>query len=403
MNLKDKYEQIFSPAQKNILASVSVFSSKNGINAFLVGGVVRDLILNRPVFDIDIVVETDAVLFVKNLLTELKGEIINVQENLRTAKVLFHNGIEVDFSSTRKETYLSSGQLPVLSEFGCPISDDVKRRDFTINTLCLKLSSNNDFEVIDFLGGINDIQLKQLKILHDKSFIDDPSRLVRLLKFAVRFGFRIERHTKDLIVEYLPQIDNTMPLERIKGELKQLFSLNSQAAFDLTVNEGINKLVSSGICAEFSQNRLNYCIEKGFISSSLSWFVPFSCLCVYSSDYWLRLNLNSKEKTSLNDFLCLLNSGLSEQTDKFKIYQKFSKFTIEAIICEYVSKGSKEAKIYLDEIKDIHVLINGNDLISLGFKPSAQFKTIFDIILKEKFNGKLKSKEEEIEFAKSLL
>ena len=400
MNLKTEYEKIFSAEQKEVLSSVSVFAESKGIKVCLIGGVVRDLILNRPIFDIDIVVEADAVLFSQQLITQVKGEILGIQENLRTAKVLFQNGVEVDFSSTRKEYYSASGQLPVLSEFGCPLIEDVKRRDFTINTLALELGQ---FELIDYLDGYEDIKNKQLRVLHDKSFIDDPSRLVRLLKFAVRFDFEIEQHTKKLIDEYLNQIDNSMPLERIKGELKQLFSLNTQKGFDKIIETGIYKLVSGSLNAKFSQKRLDEALQNGWISSAFSWFIPFSCLCVNSPDYWDRLNLTGAERKCLSDFNELINLDSHFISEKFQIYEKYSKLSQEAIVSEYVSSGSVQAEKYLKTIKDVKVLINGNDLISLGFVPSEKFKMIFDEVLKRKLNDELKSKEEELEFVKRFL
>ncbi len=402
MNLKNEFNNEFSSEQKNVIALILEFVLSKGFNAYLIGGVVRDLILKRPIFDLDIVVESDAILFAQELVTFTKGEIVCVQENLRTAKVLFENGVEVDFSSTRKEHYISSGQLPVLSEFGCPLKDDVKRRDFTINTLALKL---DDFELIDYLNGLEDIKNKKLRVLHDKSFIDDPSRLVRLLKFLVRFDFEIEEHTKELIEQYLKNIDNSMPLERIKGEFRQLFSLNIQRAFDKTVETGIYKLVSSSP-EQFSQERLDFCLENGFICPATSWFVPLACLTVNSSEYWDRLNLTSQERKCLSDFHDLLfkNYGHPALTsyDLF-LFEKYSKLSQEATVCEYVSTGSYDADRYLNELKDVKVLINGNDLISLGFVPSEKFKEIFDEVLKHKFNNELQTKEEELEFVKKFL
>ncbi|MBR6164132.1 CCA tRNA nucleotidyltransferase [bacterium] len=400
MNLKTEYEKMFSSEQKSVLAQTGGFARKKGINAYLIGGVVRDLILNRPLFDIDIVVECDAVLFAQQLVTEVKGEILGVQENLRTAKVLFENGVEADFSSTRKEFYKSSGQLPVLSEFGCPLSEDVKRRDFTVNTLALKLG---DYELIDFLGGEEDIKNKQLRVLHDKSFIDDPSRLVRMLKFAVRFGFDTEAHTKKLMTEYLNDIDTSMPLERIKGEFRQLFSLNNPLSYTKTLLTGVYKLIGAEPL-EFSQDRLDYCLDKGFVSSSFSWFIPLACLTVNSKDYWERLNLTSQEKRCLSDFSLLLNSECpSCEAEDFEIYERYSKLSEDAVVCEYTASGSAGAKKYLETIKDVRISINGNDLISLGFVPSEQFKMIFDEVLKQKLSGKLKTKEEELEFVKRFL
>ncbi len=400
MNLKNEYEKMFSSEQKSVLAQVGRFADSKGINAYLIGGVVRDLILNRPLFDIDIVVECDAILFAQQLVTAVRGEVLGTQERLRTAKVLFQNGVEVDFSSTRKEFYNASGQLPLLSEFGCALEEDVKRRDFTVNTLALKLGN---FELINFLGGREDIEKKQLRVLHGKSFIDDPSRLVRMLKFSVRFGFEIESETRKLAQEYLNNIDNSMPLERIKGEFRQLFSLNNQLSYSKTILTGIYRLVGFEP-VDFSQDRLDYCLQNGLVSPSFSWFIPFACLSVNSQNYFDRLNLTSQEKRCLSDFSLLLNRDCpSVEAENFEIYERYSKLSSDAVVCEFVSLGSESAKKYLETIKDVRVSINGNDLISLGFVPSEQFKIIFDEVLKQKLSGKLRTKVEELEFVKKFL
>ncbi|MCD7780168.1 MAG: hypothetical protein LUH05_05800, partial [Candidatus Gastranaerophilales bacterium] len=200
--LKDAFDSYISDNYKNAVLSAMSVAEKYCIKIFLIGGIVRDLILNNPVKDIDIAVECDAVEFCKILEKEIPCKIISTQENLRTAKVQFKNSAEIDFASTREEKYTQPGILPVAYNFGCPLKFDVKRRDFTINTLALDLTSTDKFYVIDYFDGFKDIQNKKLKVLHNKSFIDDPSRIIRLLKFQTRFNFDIEENTLTLMNEY---------------------------------------------------------------------------------------------------------------------------------------------------------------------------------------------------------
>ena len=205
-------------------------------NLYYVGGVVRDGILGVPSFDTDYCYQGNAIEFAKN-----QGlNIIKENSAFGTVRVLY-KGKEIDIASTRCETYPRKGHLPQVEKIGCPLDEDVKRRDFTINAIAKRTT---DGEIIDFTGGIRDIEAKKLRVLHDKSFIDDPTRIVRGLKFAIRFGFELDEKTKELQEEYLCNINYDMSYHRLKKELVETFSLNRQEALDKFVAQGIYKLLS---------------------------------------------------------------------------------------------------------------------------------------------------------------
>ena len=205
-------------------------------NLYYIGGVVRDGILGVPSFDTDYCYEGNAIEFAKN-----QGlNIIKENPAFGTVRVLYE-GKEIDIASTRCETYPRKGHLPQVEKIGCPLAEDVKRRDFTINAIAKRTS---DGEIIDFTGGVKDIEAKKLRVLHDKSFIDDPTRIVRGLKFAVRFGFELDEKTKKLQEEYLCNINYDMSYHRLKKELVETFSLNRQEALDRFITQGIYKLLS---------------------------------------------------------------------------------------------------------------------------------------------------------------
>ena len=222
--LEKEFINSVSELYKNAVFDAAVLAEEMGLSIFLIGGIVRDLILGNEIKDVDIVVQGDAVTFCLSLEKKYACEILNIQENLRTAKVKFLNGAIIDFASTRQERYVESGVLPVAYNFGCDLKEDVKRRDFTINTLALNLVGSEKYFLIDCCGGYSDILNKKIRILHEKSFIDDPSRIVRALKFKVRFAFDFDSVTEDLMQSYLQNINQNMPLERIKGELKYCFN-----------------------------------------------------------------------------------------------------------------------------------------------------------------------------------
>ena len=131
--LKEKFDALISENFANAILCASTAADEICVDIFLIGGIVRDLIMNNSIKDIDIAVEGDA-LQLGNFLEEKFGcEVVSVQEKLRTSKVKFPNGVVIDFASTREERYTESGVLPVAFNFGCELEKDVKRRDFTIN------------------------------------------------------------------------------------------------------------------------------------------------------------------------------------------------------------------------------------------------------------------------------
>ena len=202
-------------------------------NLYYVGGVVRDEVLGAQSFDTDFCYEGNAIEFAKDL------KIIKTNPDFGTVRVLYE-GQEIDIASTREETYPKAGHLPKVKNIGCSLFKDLKRRDFTINAMAKNTVTG---ELYDPYKGLEDIKNKQLRVLHEKSFVDDPTRIIRGLKFSVRFGFELESNTKKLQDEYLSNINYDMSYHRIKKELMETFNLNKGDAFDKFVEQGIYKLL----------------------------------------------------------------------------------------------------------------------------------------------------------------
>ena len=162
-------------------------------NLYYIGGIVRDEIMGISNIDVDLTYEGNALEFSK------KFNVIKVNPDFGTVRILYE-GKEVDIASTRTETYPKRGHLPKVDKIGCPLSEDLKRRDFSINAIAKRTT---DGEIIDYFDGLGDIKNNKLKVLHDESFIDDPTRILRGLKFSVRFGFELDEHTQILQEQYL--------------------------------------------------------------------------------------------------------------------------------------------------------------------------------------------------------
>jgi tRNA nucleotidyltransferase (CCA-adding enzyme) len=186
-----------------------VREAAGGIQCYLVGGAVRDLLLGRKRTDIDVVVEGE----VEELASRLGGE-LRVHERFATASVRV-DGLEVDLARTRSETYARPGALPDVRP--APLEDDLARRDFTINAMAVRLTG--DADLIDPHRGLEDLREGLLRVLHPRSLADDPTRALRAARYAARYGFGLEPGTEELV----RGADlTTVSQDRIDAELRKL-------------------------------------------------------------------------------------------------------------------------------------------------------------------------------------
>ena len=166
-----------------------------GFNAYLVGGSVRDLLRGEENLDIDIVIEGDGISFARSLGEKLNAK-VRAHEKFGTAQVFAHR-VKLDVATARTEYYESPAALPKVETSS--IKKDLYRRDFTINTLAVKLNPRDFGFLIDFFGGQRDLREKTIRVLHNLSFVEDPTRVFRAIRFSERFGFKIGKHTENLI------------------------------------------------------------------------------------------------------------------------------------------------------------------------------------------------------------
>lgn len=392
---------------------------------FYIGGVVRDELLNKQSIDIDITYVGNAIEYCSKF-----GEVIQINPDFGTVRVKIPssphreiadfvpstgsghnvseelNNVIVDFASTRSETYPKKGHLPVVEEIGCSLKEDVLRRDFTINALAKSVTTG---EIVDYVGGLKDLKNKKLRVLHDNSFIDDPTRIIRGLKFAMRFNFELEEHTKKLQDEYLKNINYDMSYKRIKKELIETFNAplsnitkeyKKQRTFEKFINEKIYKLVTPND-VEIPSINIEELIEKYYLDIDCHvanaprndehiWLVYVGVLKDLS-----KLPLTKIEQKILDDVpQNILNSD-------FELYKTFENAKIETILLYAILKDQKGAKHYLDNLRNIKISINGKDLQNLGISPSPQYKEIFDEVLKAKLQNPKMTKEDELKIAKS--
>ncbi len=351
-------------------------------NLYYIGGVVRDELLGRKSFDVDITYVGNAIEYCSKF-----GEVIQVNSDFGTVRVNV-DGCEVDFASTRSETYPHKGHLPVVDKIGCSLKEDVMRRDFTINALAKNTLTG---EIVDYVGGLEDLKNKKLRVLHDESFIDDPTRIIRGLKFSVRFGFELEEHTRKLQEEYLSAVNYDMSYKRLKKELIETFNLNSQLAFEKFINEGIYKLLMEDkveLPKVNIENLVNKYLAARLLSCSAAIWLVYAGVCDLS-----RLPLTKIEQKILDDV------PKEKLESDFELYKAFENARIETVLL-YAMKDKEGAYRYLDVLREIKISVTGKDLQELGIKPSPKYQVIFDTLLREKLANPAMTKEDEITYLK---
>jgi len=195
-------------------------ADRKGLSAYIVGGVVRDIILKRKNLDLDIVVEGDAIRLARVLAKKWKAR-LTVYKQFGTACLEMSGGTRVDFATARRERYAHSGALPAVQPG--TLKEDLLRRDFTINAMAIAINPNRFGRLVDEFGGLKDLSMKKIRVLHDQSFIDDPTRILRAVRFEQRFCFQIERQTLLLMRKALrKKIETNVKPPRYFAEFKKI-------------------------------------------------------------------------------------------------------------------------------------------------------------------------------------
>jgi tRNA nucleotidyltransferase (CCA-adding enzyme) len=234
-NLAARLEAALSPERLNLLKAVAQTAHEQPAAVYIVGGFVRDLLLNRPSLDFDLVVEGDAIKLARRLAQQYGGR---VTSHARFGTAKWHlkdsafayvsadvNDLQIDLSSidlisARTEFYTHPTALPTVERGSIKL--DLHRRDFTINTLAMRLDGHHYGELHDYWGGLEDLRLKRVRVLHSLSFVDDPTRMLRAVRFEQRFGFNIETRTLELLKEAAGLLSRVSG-DRIRHELNHIF------------------------------------------------------------------------------------------------------------------------------------------------------------------------------------
>ncbi|MBI5234937.1 MAG: CBS domain-containing protein [Deltaproteobacteria bacterium] len=409
----------------DILEDAGRAADELGMSAYVVGGFTRDLLLRRPNLDVDIVIEGGNGIAFAEAFASRRGAEVKTHERFKTAILVFPDGFKVDVATARLEYYERPGALPTVQASSLKL--DLYRRDFVINTLAIALNPQRFGQTIDFFGAQKDIKEKTIRVLHNLSFVEDPTRLLRAIRFSEKFGFKVSKHTLYLVKNSVRQdIFKKLKGARLFDELKNI--LEEDAAVG-----AISKLHELGILALVHKD-ISWGVERAAFfekaKEALAWHE-----LLYTKDKaegWLTLFLaltdtvKDKELAGLVERLCIpgrktleaiearraaskalnmINSGAI--TSLSGAYELLAPLPLETTLYmlakAHNEKAKKDISTHISTLKHLRTHLNGEDLKRLGFKEGAEIGDALDAIFKKRCDNELESREDEDAFARELL
>lgn len=421
--ISQKISSLLPPERISILKKISHLAQEENIKVYLIGGIVRDLLLDRKNFDIDLVVEEKGIEFAKIVARKFHGRLI-AHEKFGTATIRFNSNFLLDISTARSEFYPYPGALPVV-KFSS-LREDLARRDFTINALAMQINGRYFGKIIDYFGGLRDLNHKMVRILHTLSFIDDPTRLFRAVRFETRLNFKMDRATLKLARQAIEEkYLNNLSAVRIKNEIVYLLSEKGAWKGLARLSElGVLEFVSSGWKIDEERIKLFKEMEKNieklnkyFKKTIKRWLTYLAILVDGMShsqlrEWFKKMKIGKKEINIVirghRKYAKIINI-LSQKKDlaNSQIYFLLKDLAPENIVVLYTQASSAIARrrieLFLIKLKKIPLQINGNDLIAMGYHPSAIFQEVLKKVLAAKIDGKVKTKKEQINLAWDLM
>ncbi|MEW5758227.1 MAG: hypothetical protein AB1755_01960 [Candidatus Omnitrophota bacterium] len=396
------------------------------VRGFVVGGFVRDLYLGIANLDLDIVLEDNAVEFAKELVEELGTHLI-CHHRFKTATICTFEKHKLDIATARKEIYEHPAALPIIEP--STIFEDLKRRDFTINTLAFSINKDDFGTLIDYFNGLADLKKKNIRILHELSFIDDPTRILRAIRFETRFNFKIEPDTLRLLKKsFRLNLLEKVEKQRIRDEIILLLKEKNPVACIKRIDDLIDfnfihprievdyKLLEA-VSKQISWFNINF-PKKRALDSWLLYFIAL--LDKLSNDDISHILRNfcfrrgeSKRirdyKSNVDKLIARLSKRTLNPSDIYKILEPLSyELTIMIRAKTLAHHHIKKNKIIASHIHNFfniyngqRLSVNGKDISNLGFKPGPYFKDILKKTLYAKIDGRLLSNLDEMEYLKA--
>jgi tRNA nucleotidyltransferase (CCA-adding enzyme) len=413
-----------------LLEEAGDLAGRIGVSVFVVGGFVRDLLLGRPNLDVDLVVEGDGIAYARALAKGAQAE-VKVHERFGTAVLVFPDGFKLDVATARTEHYEYPTALPTVERSS--IKKDLYRRDFTINTLAVRLNAGRFGELIDFYGGQRDLSEKTIRVLHSLSFVEDPTRVFRAVRFEQRFGFRLGKETLSLIKGAVKMdLFHRLSGSRLLEELTLLFSEEEPRKIIGRLGElNLLRFIHPGLKWT---DRLNGLLKS--VQEVLDWYkLAFLNRPAGSPpalmETWLIYMMALMEVIpgrAVGETLKRL-AAPERMAEKIRAghgaagrvlrrlsrrppprpgesYRALAGLSDETLLLLMAATKSevvrRQVSAYLTTYQHVKPSLTGKDLKALGLKPGPMYKKILDRLLDARLNGEVSSESEERELVKQM-
>lgn len=409
-NLADRIEKQLPNELVGFLKQAGEVAAGRGEAVYLVGGAVRDLLLDKTNIDIDLAVEGDAIAFAEELIKGEGGK-ITIHRQFNTAKISWHEW-SVDLATSRRESYSRPGALPTVKP--SPLDDDLFRRDFTINAMAVDLNPQSYGRLIDPYSGRKDLGQGFLRVLHEKSFIDDSTRIWRGLRYEQRLDFCLEADTLKLLQRDIAMLDSISG-DRIRYELEcildeELPEKVLQRAGELGALERLNPaLEDDGWLADKYNNARQISLPNKPPPNLYMALLAYNLTDKEREQFISYLRLPRAAARTLRD-----SSGIRAKIKELavaaikpsRIYHLLHGYSPQAITANIIASDSpiacRNIKLYSDKLQHIKPLLNGNNLMEMGIPAGPHIKEILNKLLDARLDGEVKTRHDEVGMVKKL-
>lgn len=394
------------------------------VKLYVVGGIVRDLLLGIDNLDLDLVVEGNGLAFAKALARAQRGQ-VKVHERFGTARVTLADGFKVDVATARAEYYEYPTALPTVEQGS--VKKDLYRRDFTINTLAVRLNRRQFGELIDFFGGERDLKGRTIRVLHSLSFVEDPTRVFRAIRFAVRFDFVLSRETRALI-QGVVKMDllRRLSKHRLTDELRLVLSerepgkaialmdeLEVLACLhpDLELTPRLRTLLKA------TEEALDW-YRLLFLDRPMeSWLVYLMAMLQVLPDQAVgevlkRIELSARQEAAVRagrfgGHRIFRELGRRPAVSPAAVYRALSGTSDETLVFLMAKSKSEHVRrqlsAYVTTYQRMRPALKGDDLKRMGLKPGPLYRRILSKLLEARLNGVVNNEEDERALVRSLI
>jgi tRNA nucleotidyltransferase (CCA-adding enzyme) len=409
------------PARRRLARTAARLARSMQVPLYLIGGSVRDLLLGVPSPDLDLCVVGDGHAFARSLARELSAPVTEDRRFL-TAKIEAAGGV-IDVATARRETYAHPGALPRVAPG--TIDDDLARRDFTVNAIAVRLGRPRAHALVDPFGGRADLKRRRLRVLHERSFTDDPTRLLRAARYVARLSFAWERSTRRLAQQAVGEgCLDTVSGERIRRELMMLLAEpRADAGIALLARLGALRALhpawetqprmraqlrlAGSLCERFSPGTDGAHINCGV--------VRLLVLCQglspsHGHDLGERLRLPARQRDALTGYLAARSRVgrilSAPRLSNGAVVRALEGLALEAVVALATTSGARvrrRCELFMTSLRHVRPHIGGEDLAVLGFPPGPGWSRALSAARDARLDGKAQSKDDELRIARRVL